>query len=403
MAYTFPEDTYFSHINDILDGKGIIEGGGVSIKRISKKDKELFSKEVNNLKSILEKYHIREYEIEKYDRLAPADLSFDYNADIFVLMQLKNKVKRIGYKSSISNTLYEVGFTKTISDRVGNLLSESFGDLEAREESCYTWLQLVEIGIEYIFGLVYQNIAPDDASHYFEPLTREEDSWFQIHEYGCSKTTYYICNSSLKISYERGGSANKNTVHTNMVKNIKKLLSDLGNNDMLSSNKLLYHTTTWECTLSIMHKIRHSVGRECLDFGLLPGFYMGTRLKDTIEWGTKISKMNKNNDEIATILFLLPDKYPDDITYTKINGKEWEDIVTKSRKCQKKLPYQELDELEDIDLVYGDIACNPNGIIRHNELPQKCKNNKKQLVSKSDTADKFLQSKIIGIIFHKKA
>jgi hypothetical protein len=95
--------------------------------------------------------------------------------------------------------------------------------------------------------------------------------------------------------------------------------------------------------------------------------------------------------------------FPDDITYTKINGKEWEDIVTKSRKCQKKLPYQELEELEDIDLVYGDIVCNPNGIIRHNELPQKCKNNKKQLVSKSDAADKFLQSKIIGIIFHKKA
>jgi hypothetical protein len=129
---------------------------------------------------------------------------------------------------------------------------------------------------------------------------------------------------------------------------------------------------------------------------------MGTRLKDTIEWGAKIANMNRNNDEIATILFLVPRKYPDNIRYKKIDGEEWKNIVRMSRKCQKTIEYQELSELEDIDFIYGDIACNPHGIVKNNEVPQKCKDNKKQLVSKSETADKFLQTKIAGILFHKK-
>jgi hypothetical protein len=129
---------------------------------------------------------------------------------------------------------------------------------------------------------------------------------------------------------------------------------------------------------------------------------MGTRLKDTIELGAKIANMNRNNDEMATILFLLPREYPDNIQYKKIDGEEWENIVRMSRKCQKTIEYQELSELEDIDFIYGDISCNPHGIVKNNEVPQKCKDNKKQLVSKSDAADKFLQTKIAGILFHKK-
>jgi hypothetical protein len=395
---SFSEDRYFSYINDILDGKRLIDGGGLSRKKPSKKYAQLFSREVEDLKSILRRHHIRESEIEKYDRLIVDDLSFEYNTGIFVVMQLKNRAAGIGFQDNISNTLYAIGFTKTISDHVGGILTESFG------ESCYTERQLVEIGIEYIFGLVYNNIAADGVMHYFEPpgSGRENDMWFKIEDYGRAKSTYYICNSSLKISYGRRAGVSKEMVYKNMEKNIKKLLVELGDLGNSSENKLLYHTTTWGGSLSIMHKIRHSVGRECLDFGLLPGFYMGTRLKDTIEWGAKIANMNRNNDEMATILFLLPREYPDNIQYKKIDGEEWENIVRMSRKCQKTIEYQELSELEDIDFIYGDIACNPHGIVKNNEVPQKCKDNKKQLVSKSETADKFLQTKIAGILFHKK-
>jgi hypothetical protein len=395
---SFSEDRYFSYINDILDGKRLIDEGGLSRKKPSKKDKQLFSREIEDLKSILRKHHIRESEIEKYDRLIADDLSFEYNTGIFVVMQLKNRATGIGFQDNISNTLYAVGFTKTISDHVEGILIESFG------ESCYTERQLVEIGIEYIFGLVYNNIAADGVMHYFEPPVsgRENDMWFKIEDYGCAKSSYYICNSSLKISYGGRGGVSKEAVYKNMAKNIKKLLVELGDLGNSSENKLLYHTTTWSGALSIMYKIRHSVGRECLDFGLLPGFYMGTRLKDTIEWGAKIANMNRNNDEIATILFLVPRKYPDNIRYKKIDGEEWKNIVRMSRKCQKTIEYQELSELEDIDFIYGDIACNPHGIMKNNEVPQKCKDNKKQLVSKSEAADKFLQTTILGIIFHKK-
>lgn len=402
MTYSFSEEKYFSYINDILNGKRLIDGGGLSRTKSSKKDKQLFSREIEDIKSILRKHHIRESEIEKYDRLIADDLSFEYNTTIFIVMQLKNKAVGIGFLDNISNTLYAVGFTKTISEHVGRILTESFG------ESCYTERQLVEIGIEYIFGLAYKNIAPDGVMHYFEPLGsgRENDTWFTIEDYGRKKSTYYICNSSLKISYGgRKGGISKGDVYKNMAKNIKKLLDNIGELGELgdsTKNKLLYHTTTWSGALSIMHKIRHSVGRECLDFGLLPGFYMGTRLKDTIEWGAKIANMNRNNDEIATVLFLLPREYPDNIEYKKIVGKEWEDIVERSRKCQKTIEYQELSELEDIDFIYGDIACNPLGIVKNNEVPQKCTDNKKQLVSKSDAADTFLQTKIAGILFHKK-
>lgn len=390
MAYSFSEDEYFSHINDILDGK-IIRGAG----RKRTKSSPLFVKQITNIRSILQKSHIRMPIIQKYSRLTEDDL-FDYDDTDFIVKQLKNNAEQIGFKGTISKTLYSLGFTKKVSE-------DTEKRLEPFIDTCYIDSQLIDMAIEQIFGLLYNNIVHDEnRTHYFIRQTTQQNTWFEVdnpnniqNSHNKNKT-YNIYNASFKV----------NTGHT---ESIRKAIHDIIQNISKNKNKTFYednniffHTTTWECTKSIMFEIVHSIGRKCLDFGLLPGFYMGTKIHDTLEWGEKISKNIGDKSEIATIVFSIPKKYPDNIRYKELFGKDWEEVVSKSRKCKRTRFEREIDNVYGYDLIYGPIAANPKKIKLNNEVPLKTKDNKMQLVSKSDLADSFVQKNILGIIYYKK-
>jgi|688.fasta_scaffold379065_2 hypothetical protein len=390
MAYSFSEDEYFSHINDILDGK-ITRGAG----RKRTKTSPLFVKQITNIRSILQQSHIRIPIIQKYSRLTEDDL-FDYDDTDFIVKQLKNNAERIGFKGTISKTLYSLGFTKRIAEHTEKRL-EPFID------TCYTDSQLIDMAIEQIFGLLYNNIIHDESrTHYFTPQNTQQNTWFEIdnpnnlHNSHNKNKTYNVYNASFKV----------NTAHTESVrKSIHDIIQNISKNKnktFYEDNNIFFHTTTWECTNSIMFEIMHSIGRKCLDFGLLPGFYMGTKIHDTLEWGEKISKNMGDKSEIATIVFAIPKKYPDNIRYNELFGKDWEEVVSKSRKCKRTRFEREIDNVYGYDLIYGPMAANPKKIKLNNEIPLKTKDNKMQLVSKSDLADSFVQKNILGIIYYKK-
>lgn len=395
MAYSFSEDEYFSHINDILDGK-IIRGAG----RKRTKQSPLFVKHITNIRSILQQSHIRTPIIQKYSRLVEDDI-IDYDDADFVVKQLKNNAERIGFKGTISKTLYSLGFTKRIAEHTEKRL-EPFID------TCYTDSQLIDMAIEQIFGLLYNNIIHDESrTHYFTPPSSvSNNEWFEVdnsnnlHNSHNKNKTYNVYNASFKVN-----TAHTESVHKaiyDIIQNKNQNQNTKKNNTCYEDNNIFFHTTTWECTKSIMFEIMHSIGRKCLDFGLLPGFYMGTKIQDTLEWGEKISKNMGDKSEIATIVFAIPQKYPDNIRYNELSGKDWEEVVSKSRKCKGTRFEREIDNVYGYDLIYGPMAANPKKIKLDNEVPQKTKDNKMQLVSKSDLADSFVQKNILGIIYYKK-
>lgn len=359
-AFTISEDDHFSYINDILDA-----GGRTKTKTDSRKMKYV--------QEILKKNHIRKSEITKYELLSVEDY-LDYNETDFIIKQFKKKAERTGFQGSISKTLHLLGFTKAKSDQVENIL-EPFLD------SSYTRTQIIDMAIEQIFGFLFNTIGDINSNHYFRSSV-EMDEWF-INENG-----FNIINTSFKPSIKER-------------ENVNDLLVQLRKESPIDDT-LYFHTTTWEHAISIMHKIDHNSGRKCLDFGILPGFYMGTRIKDTLEWGERFLRSGGNKAEVATIIFSLPKKYTEDIHYREFSGENWEYIVSASRKCQAPPFRKELPEIENLDFIYGYMASNPDSIKYNNSSPKKFPDNKKQLVSKTDKGDAYLQNKIIGAVFYRK-
>lgn len=59
--------------------------------------------------------------------------------------------------------------------------------------------------------------------------------------------------------------------------------------------------------------------------------------------------------------------------------------------------YDEIPEIREYDFIYGNMAANVNGITPMTHDPPK-----KQLASKTNAGDKYLQEKMIGCIFYQK-
>lgn len=353
-ASSFSNSDYFDHIHDILEGN--IEQVGCGSRS-----------HVQSLRPILTKYKLKQSIVQKYDKLIDADL-YDFDGKEFVIQSIKKRAERLGFHKNLSSTLQIIGFTKEKS-RSAEYAIEPFIN------TSYTNSQLIDICIDYIFGALSKHIGQKNKFHYFEP--ENVDAWFMNDE------NINVLNAPY--------SAN--------VDNIEMLINNVKNMGVSTKQyDLFYHTTTWEYAFSIAHKIDHTIGRPCLDFGVKPGFYLGTRLYNTLEWGQKISRHCK---EIATLVFLVPKKYPETLNYKKLIGNEWTQVTKKSRRCELKRFRRELEELENIDLVFGNIVGNSENIRSLNDPPIPLKD-RLQLVSKTDRGDEFLDGKIAGIIFYKK-
>lgn len=364
MAATIPYSEYFGHVNDILDGK-LQRGGGRTLASTKQsKTKKLISFYVNHG---MKKTHVR-----RYEKLLDNDF-LDFEEKEFAVGLIKNYAETIGFNRSISNTLQNIGFTKNKSIQMENIF-------EAFINTSYTNSQLIDMCIEQIFQILFNTIADIDAKFYIEP--EKENIWFK-------NNNISMINAPYKANIDEFEKLKETMTHLQIEK------------EVLNKHNILYHTTTWEYAFHILNKIDHTTGRKCLDFGIKSGFYLGTRLYDTIEWGQRLSKYENKKSEIATIVFLIPKHYPDTIKWKSLTEEEWLRITFQSRKCQAPKFRGELEELENIDLVYGPVVSNSEDIKKNSAKPRKFKD-KHQLVSKTDNGDAFLQTKIKGVIFYKK-
>jgi hypothetical protein len=146
--------------------------------------------------------------------------------------------------------------------------------------------------------------------------------------------------------------------------------------------------------VSIQNKLNHSRGRTCLDFGINPSFYMSEVLEDAIYWGTR--NTNRWHNEIAIVVFALPQVFPLELNVCCLKGDKWARITRESRMCTQKI--DEISEIRDCHMVYGDMVYNVEET-KAGAQPLTHRVPKRQLASKDDVSDRYLQQHILGCIF----
>jgi hypothetical protein len=273
----------------------------------------------------------------------------------------------------ISTILMELGIQKQIAIHTENVLQPLLN-------TCYTDIQLLYIAFEYIRG-VYRPIRANNIKYYTNPNVIMQ--WFS-HEYSPKKyidimNIPYTCSIDI---YEIVLKNIQNTPHINS-----------------SKSSFFYHTTSWASSESIFNNIYHNKGKYCLDFGLQPGFYLAYNLEDSLEWGNKKNKLFSN--EVAILVFSIPHKMPSKLRIKELKGPEWEYVTQQSRLCDRKI--DEIPQIEEYDILYGNMVNNPKDIIRYGNRPTTHKPSKKQLVSKTTNSDRYLRSKLVGCYYFMKS
>jgi len=170
------------------------------------------------------------------------------------------------------------------------------------------------------------------------------------------------------------------------------------------NRQLFYHTTSWVGANSITQQIARHKGRTCLDFGLSPGFYMSDTLDTCVGWAQ--AKRQLFSSEVAILIFALPrvEQYPTSLKYRVINDPEWSQVTKHSRLCLGETNFtHDHPYIRTCDLLYGNMVSNPDAVKKHGKEPITHKLPLKQLVSKSDAADKFIRNCLVGCVFFQKA
>ena len=159
--------------------------------------------------------------------------------------------------------------------------------------------------------------------------------------------------------------------------------------------RLYYHATNWDALQDILEDGPDSrEGRQCLDFGRTPSFYVTHDIKTAINWCEK-KKVNFQK-ECGIVIFALPiQEYADYKTFTKPND-EWKRLVKDSRMCKKK------NELDKYNFVYGPMLENAIEIKQDGVEAREHNPIKWQLASKNLISDLVLKKSMIGAIFKKK-
>jgi hypothetical protein len=390
MACTFSEDDHFTYVNRCIDEyiheqENLTEGGGGSRvdrdgsrKVVAQRSSRFISSA--RLMPILRRMSeagFRKLIIDRYSLLTD-DMLLDYHGDIFVIGVIQNYARRFSYDDTISTTLKKIGLRHTKVIHVQEILEPLLGE-------CYTYAQIIDIAIEYLFGRCFQTIGKKNDTHYLKPDI--VNTWIDVN----SKQIY---NASLRCD-----SQNAQIALLDAIQSAASITDNDKNNDLYN---IYYHTTNWEGALSIMDGgINHSAGRKCLDFGWQGGFYIGDSAENAIQWGVRRSAATQH--ETAIILFRLSSADMDakKLRYRELKGDDWKKITKKSRMCLREA-YNEMSELRRIDYIYGPMVRNVEEVARGMGEPRTHTPPKYQLVSKTDDGDEYLHDNIIGCVFFQK-
>lgn len=169
-------------------------------------------------------------------------------------------------------------------------------------------------------------------------------------------------------------------------------------NEKNTDYKMYYHATYWNGLQDIMVNGPDSrEGRQCLDFGRTPSFYLTHDINTAIDWCKR--KRTMFESECGIIMFSLPTKgLPKFKSFASVNV-EWKELVKDSRSCQRR------NQLDQFNFVYGPMLENVEAV-KMLDAEAKAKAHtpiKWQLASKKSTSDDILKDCILGAIFvHKK-
>ena len=344
----------------------ILNGGGLeytSEQRSKKKEKAK-----QTIDRFIELGWSKKFLKEKFHALNDSILE-QWPIELFIKEYIKHFVKEIDIDDSIFNNLKKIGLKTKVAEHLTTLLNPL-------KDTCFTDTQLVNKAVENLLGYSEQ-LAKETAKHYFKP--NQINKWFSVKSYEPKIMNIpYRCLTVDIISY---------------IENIaiSSVLPD-------ADSELYFHSTSWTSCISILNGIARTKGRTCLDFGQEPGFYMSPTLQDSIDWTIKNSRNNFNED--ALIIFNLPKKFPDELKFKKLKGKEWASVTKKSRRCKSKY-YENILEIHKCGLLYGNMVANVNEVEKGGD-PQTHNPPKKQLVSKRDVSNDFIHQRIIGCLFFQK-
>ena len=291
---------------------------------------------------------------------------------------------QIGYKGSIYKTLIACGIYHVRAVHVERALQSLY-------DSCYTYDQLMYISIDYLLG--HYTPVRDNETAYLFP--------FSLHTWYTSPIS--SPNQVMNVNYP---------CMKDVYKNVSKVIQTIPYNK--KTHSLFFHATNWRGYLYISEQINHNAGRKCLDFGYHPSFYITPTLYDAVEWGEKRS--GNFSHEIAIMIFIVPNKFKKQLDYMELSGDLWKKVVVDSRRCKKDVHKNsifgegalmpryngmfEMKELRYKDFVYGAILQNPAQVLEKGSPPIAF--HKKQMASKTDNGDKYLQKCLFGAICFRK-
>jgi hypothetical protein len=269
-----------------------------------------------------------------------------------------------GFDTTIEKTLRKIGLGASIAKHLDRLYSPLLNN-------CYTDEQLIALTIQHQMGR-FKPLTSPTTTHYYRPDIL--DTWIPFQTTQCFNVPYR-CSKSLYVQYSNAFK----TLQTNV-----------------RQKQLFFHTTNWKSCLSILKSIQRLRSPRCSDFGMLPGFYITPSFLDALDWGQK--RGDGFSNEVAIVVFSVPVRFSSKFKYTKLEGEDWSHIVAESRRCKDPDALLSVDE---VDFVYGPMLANPMNV-KQGVAPQAHVPPKYQLVSKSDAADKFLQTCIVGCLFFQK-
>lgn len=279
----------------------------------------------------------------------------------------KQIIQQTGFQNSLEESFMRIGLEEKIAILLADILNPLL-------ESSYTYEQVLEVGIEYLLG-VYNPITSPDTQFLIKPEI--VNTWFKYKKY----KEMYIYNIQ--------------TSDITLYSAVNNALSVIQFN---TNSQLYFHSTSWKGSTSIMKRISRHIGRYCLDFGIYPGFYLSETSNESIDWAIK--NMKRWHNEAAIIIFAIPKIFPKSIKYKKLEDTEWSQVVKESREC--KQTNSEIDLIYKYDLLHGDMLYNVNQVKIGADLPKTHNPPKKQLVGRTDKAEKFLYKCLVGCIYIQK-
>jgi hypothetical protein len=356
------EDNYYpmEYICDYLQS-----GGGTGRRRTTYTDTRIL------LNEFIRRGWRPEYVNTTFRRLHDR-LTDEYPHHKFIEEYAMTASRRLGLDSyeAVADVLIQIGLRPDVAAHLEYIVEPLRGH-------SYTDIQIIDTAIFYLLGYYTPLTSPDTKYLHHTDIT---DRWISYTHESRSLSIYNLprcCSVSRATSVA-----------------LEAALASLPRPTVDST--LYFHTTSWRGSQSIMEGVSRLIGRKCLDFGIYPGFYMTPTSMDALEWG-HVKTRNWSN-EVAIMIFAVPDTRPSTVKYKELVGDEWAYVTRHSRQCNDEM---DVKLIRSIDLLYGDMVHNTSGVKR-GQLPLTHDPPKKQLVSKTDAGDSFIDSCLVGCIYFRK-